>query len=106
MAMPTLAEGDTAGAITAVLSNADGVQDLTGATVVLHLKKRSTGATLTAACTVTAAASGAISIPGSVRTAWLAGVYDVEFVVTYADSSVDIFPSVAADTFTLRPRAT
>lgn len=88
----TVAEGDTAKAIVATLSNADGAQNLTGATVVLNLKDPSTGRSLSAACTLVTPASGVVSIPGALRSAWLSGEYVPEFVVTYADTSVDVWP--------------
>jgi len=88
----TVAEGDTAKAIVATLSNADGAQNLTGATVTLYLKDRETFRELSAACTLVTPASGIVSIPGALRSAWLSGRYVPEFVVTYNDASVDIFP--------------
>lgn len=108
----TVAEGDTAKAIVATLSNADGAQDLTGAAVELQLKDPNTGRALSATCTLVTAASGIVSIPGALRAAWLSGRYVPEFVVTYDDASVDIFPCEDDDDLQeeygviVRPRAT
>lgn len=101
----TLAEGDTAHDITATLSNDAGAQDLSGATVTLKLKKQNTGAQLSAACTIADAAAGEISIPAASRADWPAGVYNAEIEVVYADLSMDVFPSDAPATLTIRSRA-
>lgn len=90
----TVVEGDTAQAIVATLSNADGAQDLTGATVMFRAKDPVTGRSITEveADILSPATAGRVSVPGTERAAWRAGGYVPEYVVTYADSSVDIFP--------------
>lgn len=102
-----LVEGDNAKDVATELSNATGVQDLSGATVVLNLKERKDGVVVyTTPCDVTDAAAGIVTIAGSARTTWVAGTYYAEFVVTYGDSSHDTFPTVAPAAVVIRARAT
>lgn len=96
----TLIQPDSAEAIEETLSNADGVQDLTGATVVALLRENTTGALIEVACTVTDAAAGVVEIPAAARADWPAGEYSVRWKVTYADTTVDVFPTT--DTMTIR----
>lgn len=108
----TVVEGDTAKAITATLSDADGVQNLVAATVVLRLKDASTGRELEADCTLSDAENGEVEIPGALREDWLSGRYTPEVIVDYADGSRDIFPCEESDVLQdkyaviVRPRRT
>jgi len=103
----TLVVGDTAKPIRATLSNADGPQNLTGATVELHLKDPATNAAaIVAACTVVGALTGDVETPGSVRAAWPVGDYQAEYRVAYADGSVDVFPSESSVAVVIRARRT
>lgn len=97
----TLIKGDTGKAIEAVLSNADGAQDLTGATVTVELRNVLGAALLTAACTVTDAETGTVEIPAAARANWPAGEYHVRWHVTFADETKDIFPTEDTNTITL-----
>lgn len=102
----TLVQGDTAKAIVATLRNADGPQNLTGATVKLHLKQDGVDALSPGDSDIVDALGGVVSNPGSQRSAWVAGEYQAEYRVVYADSSVDIFPSEQLATIVVRARRT
>lgn len=102
----TLVQGDTAKAIVATLRNADGPQNLTGATVKLHLKQEGVDALTPVDCSITDALGGVVSAPGTARAAWVAGEYQAEYRVVYADGSVDIFPSEQLATIVVRARRT
>jgi hypothetical protein len=92
MSLVTLIHGDTYGPITARLV---GAASLGGATVTAQLHDPQSGERIDAPCTVTNAATGAIAIPGTERLTWPAGTYAVRFRVVYANTEVDIFPTVA-----------
>lgn len=103
----TLVEGDTAKPIVATLSNADGPQDLRGATVVLKMTKRKDSTvTESADCDLADAENGVVSIPGTLREAWASGEYYAEFEVTYSDTTKDVWPSAAPALIFIRPRKT
>lgn len=90
---------DTAPPLTATLANATGPQDLTGATVVARLKSNIVG-------------DPVLEIPmdldadpttGKVSHVWQTAEtnrvlkYTVEFVVTFADATIETFPNEAGD---------
>lgn len=95
----TLVEGDTAKPVTGTLycTNDAGElvpQDLTGATLELHLRAQDPGAVrITWPVTVTAPLLGRYTIDGAVRATLASGEYEVEMVVVYGDGSRDVFPS-------------
>jgi hypothetical protein len=103
-----LVEGDTAKDIAFVLSNADGPQDLTGATVRAFLKvPDSATPALEAACTIVTPLAGAGIIPAALRDAsWVAGEYQIEWRVTYAGGAIDWFPSEEQTAVIIRERRT
>lgn len=86
-------EGDTSPALLYTLSP---TVDLTGATVVFNMRLRSDGSVKVnrAAAVIVSPATG-----GVVRYDWdaddtdTAGIYQAEFEVTYADSTVETFPN-------------
>lgn len=104
-----LVVGDTSPDLVATLYNADGPQDLTGASVVMRLKPSNGGAVQTVAMDIDEPETA-----GVVRHAWDAEEtasavrYAVEFVVTYADTGQQTFPLKPADvpTITIRAAAT
>ena len=88
-----LVAGDTAGAITLTLSNADGVQDLTGADVAIQLRERATGVlvTIDSGLVIADPETGEVEIPGTARATLGAGTYDMRAIVDGDER--DIFPS-------------
>lgn len=95
----TLIRGDSAEAIEETLSNADGAQDVTGATVTAHLRETTSGALIPdVACALVDAALGLVAIPAAARAAWAAGEYSVRWKVVYADGSIDWFPTNSTNT--------
>lgn len=101
-----LVVGDTAPALRVTLANAEGPQDLTGASVVMRLKRSDSG-------TVTEIAMDLAADPttGVVTHVWNPAEtvdvisYKVEFVVTFANATVETFPNLAADVPTIQLRA-
>lgn len=96
MADLTIKQNDTWPPIEAVLSDAAGPVDLTGAAVKLILKSAGAGSTvITGACTIVDA------VAGSVRYTWLAAdtasvnTLNGEFEVTWGDGNVTTFPNDA-----------
>lgn len=109
----TIVEGDTAGPLRIVLSDADGPKGLAGASVEAHFNDPATGHRFSEACTIVDESAaegetdrGAVEISGSARAAWMSGAYDIEVVVTWGDSSIDIWPSSHEAVVTVRPRRT
>lgn len=90
--------GDTAPPLTATLSNADGPQDLTGASVVARLKRSTDGEVVEVTMDIAADPT-----TGVVTHAWDPTEtdevlkYTVEFVVTFADGGVETFPNESSD---------
>lgn len=89
-----LVQGDTKPDLVVTLANANGPQDLTGATVQMRLKSSiATDPILTANMTVDVPATA-----GQVRYVWqpsdtaVPKVYTAEFVVTFAGGGVETFP--------------
>jgi len=99
----TIPSGDTAPDIVATLSNASGVQDLSGATVTLRLRLQGTSTRLSLSCTVDSPGSG-----GTVRHVRVSGdnlvrgTYEAEFHVVFAGGAVQTFPSAEANTIVVR----
>lgn len=92
-----LKTSDTAPVLEATLTDATGSPiDLTGSSVQFQLSEPRSGTTIVDAGANIADASG-----GVVRYPWgdddtdASGRYRAEFVVTYADGSVETFPNVA-----------
>lgn len=101
-----LVVGDTAPPLRVTLANADGPQDLTAATVVMRLKRSDSG-------TVTEIEMDLDADPttGVVTHEWEPAEtedvisYKVEFIVTFADGTVETFPNLSADVPTIQLRA-
>lgn len=91
----TLPTADTTPDIVVTLSNAAGVQNLTGATVALRYRKNGTLVPVTSlACTVDA--PGTLGVARHVRSGadgFVAGVYDTQVQVTYVGGKVQTFPT-------------
>jgi hypothetical protein len=97
----TRIQGDTAEPIEQTLTNAAGVQDLTGAAVVAFLRHTETGVVTQIPCDITSAAGGVVTTPaeGASGTGALpAGDYGLRWRVTYADGSIDWFPVPSTNT--------
>lgn len=87
-----IVEGDTAGPILVTLSNADGPQVLTGATLTVQAREQTTRALLTIEnVTIVDEDLGTAEIPGSARAAIPAGRYDLRVIAEGEER--DIFPS-------------
>jgi hypothetical protein len=86
---------DTAPPLVATLTNAAGAQDLTGATVVARLKSSIAGdAVLEIPMDLDAdPTTGRVSHAWEVSETNRVLKYTVEFVVTFADGSVETFPN-------------
>ena len=104
----SIMQGDTKPDHTALLSDEIGPVVLTGATVVLWMKHKTSGTVVgPLACTVDAAAG-----VGRIRRAWGAGdtsvpgVYLVEYVVTLGTGGQETFPSDGGATLTIKARRT
>lgn len=101
-----LVVNDTAPPLRATLSNADGVQDLTGATVVMRLKP-SDGSTVLEIPMDLAAdpTTGVVTHDWDPSETDAVLSYKVEFVVTFADLTVETFPNEANDVPSISIRA-
>lgn len=89
-------QNDTAPALTATLKDADGVAiDLTGATVVFNMRQRSDSSVKVnrGAVTLVVAASGQVKYPWQAGDTDTVGVFDGEFEITHADTTVQTVPS-------------
>lgn len=95
-----LVKGDTAPALTARLSNADGYQDLTGATVTMRLKPSTADPVLEITVDVDpdqTANKGKVSHEWELEETNEALSYIVEFVVIFSDGTQETFPVLAND---------
>jgi len=102
-----LVVGDTAPPLEATLSNADGPQDLTGASVVMRLKPNVANAeTLEIDMDIDDdPTTGKISHAWEESETAEAVTYKAEFVVTFADDTVATFPLQGNDVPTIAIRA-
>jgi hypothetical protein len=83
MADINMKRGDLAPSVSAVLYSSGAVVDLTGSTVKLIMKNRSTGVEkVNAACVIVTPAAGAVRYDWTGTDTDTAGTYDVEFQVT------------------------
>lgn len=89
--------GDTAGPITATLTTDGLAQSLVGASVSAQRRHMITGTVTAVPATITNAAGGVVQIAQSERATWTAGSYALRFFITYADLTVDIFPSAGPE---------
>ena len=88
-------QNDTSPILVQTLTNAAGTAvDVTGGTVNIHVNDRRGVNVVDAAATINVAASGIVQYQFA---ALSAGVYEFEFEVTFADSSVQTFPNVGFD---------
>lgn len=101
-----LVAGDTAPALRATLANADGPQDLTAAAVVMRLKPSDGSAVLALPVDIESpATAGVVSHVWDPTETDEALSYKVEFVVTFADLTVETFPVLVGDVPTIAIRA-
>lgn len=93
----TLVVGDTAPPLRATLSNANGPQDLTGATVVARLRRSIDGDLVEVDMDVEDAEAGIITHTWDASETDEALSYKVEFVVTFADGTIETWPNLASN---------
>jgi hypothetical protein len=100
----SLVAGNTTPPLSVTLSNADGPQDLSGASVAARLVNASTGAVVVLACVILSALAGQIVVAPPV-TGWPLGIHYIEYDVTYGSGAFQTFPNVASDRSLLLVRA-
>ena len=89
--------GDTAGPITATLTTDGVAQSLVGASVSAQRRNMVTGTVTVVPATVADPDTGVVQIAEAERATWTAGSYALRFFITYADLTVDIFPSAGPE---------
>lgn len=101
--------GDTAPPLRVTLSNADGPQDLTGASVVMRLKPNTGDPVLEVDMDIDGdPTTGVVTHSWEPSETAVALRYTAEFVVTFADDTVQTFPNdpSQAPTISIRARRT
>lgn len=95
MADFTIKRGDTFPFLRAVLSDANGPVDLTGATVKVILKTPGLSGTVVVndVCTITNAANGIVEYEWDPADTATVNTLDAEWQVTWADAEVTTFPN-------------
>jgi hypothetical protein len=104
-----LVVGDTAPPLRATLANADGPQDLTGATVVARLKRSTDGEVVQVTMDIDDdPTSGVVTHDWDPAETDEVLKYTVEFVVTFSGGGVETFPVESGDvpTINIRQRKT
>ena len=89
-------QNDTAPKLTVTLSDSRGrPRILTGATIVFHMRLQSdkTVKITSGSATIDDASLGICHYPFTAANTDTAGIYEGEFQVTYADSTVETFPN-------------
>jgi len=87
-------QNDTSPALLATLKDFSGSAiNLTGASVLFHMKDLSGTVKIDQAMTITNATLGLVRYDWQVGDTDTVGTYYVEFQVTYSDSSVETFPN-------------
>lgn len=100
-----LVVGDTAPPLRATLSNAAGAQDLTGASVVARLKRSTDGDVLEVTMDLDDdPTTGIVTHDWDPSETNEVLKYTVEFVVTFADGTVETFPNESSDVPTINIR--
>lgn len=90
----SIKQNDTSPSLQATLKDASlNPIDLTGATVMFHMKSVDGTIKVDRQMTVTNAAGGVVQYDWQSGDTDTVGTYYVEFEVTYADSSVETFPN-------------
>ena len=90
----TIKQNDTSPALQATLKDANGdAVDVTGATIRFHMRDDEGTVKVDAAGAIVTAASGIIEYNWLAADTDTVGVYEAEFEVTYADSTVETFPN-------------
>ena len=100
-------QGDTAPAFQATLYGGTGaVQPLTGATVVLNLRRVADGVLVVngGAVTVVDAANGVVKYVWQPSDTATAGLYHAEFKVTFADGTIERYPDDGDFPVTIAPQ--
>jgi ketosteroid isomerase-like protein len=101
-----LVVGDTAPPLTATLTNARGPQDLTGATVVARLKRSTDGDVVEVTMDLAAdPTTGVVTHDWDPSETDEVLRYTTEFVVTFANGTVETFPNESKDVPTISIRA-
>jgi hypothetical protein len=101
-----LVVGDTAPPLTATLTNARGAQDLTGATVVARLKRSTDGDVVEVTMDIDDdPTTGVVTHEWDPTETAEVLKYTVEFVVTFANDTVETFPNESKDVPTISIRA-
>jgi len=98
-------QNDTSPPLTAQLTNANGPQDLTGATVTMSMRLQGSSANK-----ISDAACSIVGNPtlGNVQYNWqagdtnTAGVFAVEFRVTFSNGTIATFPSIGQGQWTIQ----
>ncbi len=89
---------DTAPPLRATLSNDDGVQDLTGATVVMRLKPNNGTTVLEIPMDIDAdPTTGVVTHDWAAIETGTVLSYKAEFIVTYANNTIEAFPNEKSD---------
>lgn len=97
-------QNDTSPSLSATLTDASlNAINLTGATVMLHLKAYEGSLKVDAEMDITDASGGVVQYDWQVGDTDTAGTYNVEFEVTYADGSVETFPNNNNLTLIIKP---
>lgn len=89
-------QNDTAPALTATLKDDNGTAiDLTGATVVFNMRQRSDSTVKVnrGSVSIVSAAAGQVSYSWQTGDTDTVGVFDGEFEITHADSTIQTVPS-------------
>ena len=90
-------QNDTSPSLQATLSDANLVPvDLTGSTVVLHMKSVDGTLILSESMTITDDEGGVVQYDWQTGDTSSAGTYYVEFEVTYADLAIETFPNTGS----------
>ena len=91
----TIKQGDTSPALSVQFKWDDSVVDLTDATVKMYMGLYDESSLLIdgATCTITDAENGEIEYAWQTGDTDVVGLYEVEFVVTFSDGTIQTFPN-------------
>lgn len=92
-------QNDTSPSLSATLTDYNGTAiNLTGATARLHMKDLEGTLKIDAAMTISNADAGIIKYDWQAGDTDTVGTYNVEFQITYSDSSIETFPNHGYET--------